>query len=88
MGSTTVKAVILNEKEELLFSSYERHFADILKTLTVVLKQAYEQFKDYKNIPTGFCKYVDKLNSSNNRTYKPVKIANEELTYIEQRKEV
>ncbi|MCU7201737.1 2-hydroxyacyl-CoA dehydratase [Turicibacter sanguinis] len=47
VGSTTVKAVILNEKEELLFSSYERHFADILKTLTVVLKQAYEQFKDY-----------------------------------------
>ena len=57
VGSTTVKAVILNEKEELLFSSYERHFADILKTLTVVLKQAYEQFKDY-NITVNICQHI------------------------------
>lgn len=48
VGSTTVKVVILNEKEELLFKSYERHFADILRTLRRVLKEAYEKFKETK----------------------------------------
>ena len=27
IGSTTVKVAVLNEKHELLFSDYERHFA-------------------------------------------------------------
>lgn len=45
-----------------------------------------ERFRDYKDVPTGFCKYVDKLNSTNNRTYKPVKFKKNELTYIEQKK--
>lgn len=27
IGSTTVKVAILNEKNELLFSDYERHYA-------------------------------------------------------------
>lgn len=31
---------------------------------------ADEQYRDYKGIPEGFCKYIDKRNSSNNRTYK------------------
>ena len=29
IGSTTVKVAILNEKNELLFSDYERHYANI-----------------------------------------------------------
>ncbi len=40
IGSTTVKVALLNEKDELLFSDYERHFANIRETLTALLKKA------------------------------------------------
>ena len=33
IGSTTVKIVILDENEKLLFADYERHFANIQETL-------------------------------------------------------
>lgn len=44
IGSTTVKVVILNHHQEMIFSSYERHFADILKTLKQILSKAYHQY--------------------------------------------
>ena len=34
IGSTTVKIAILDENHQLLFSDYERHFANIRETLT------------------------------------------------------
>ena len=34
IGSTTVKIAILGEKKEILFSDYERHFADIQAALS------------------------------------------------------
>lgn len=34
IGSTTVKIAVLDEKNELLFSDYERHFANIQETLS------------------------------------------------------
>ena len=37
IGSTTVKVAILNEKKELLFSDYERHYANIQETLSSLL---------------------------------------------------
>ena len=40
IGSTTVKVVVLDHQENLLFSDYQRHFADILKTLHQILEQA------------------------------------------------
>ena len=40
IGSTTVKVVVLDHQENLLFSDYQRHFADILKTLNKILEQA------------------------------------------------
>ena len=40
IGSTTVKVAILNEKQELLFSDYERHFANIQETLASLLEKA------------------------------------------------
>ncbi|MBP5184571.1 MAG: 2-hydroxyacyl-CoA dehydratase [Lachnospiraceae bacterium] len=42
IGSTTVKVAILDEKGTLLFSDYERHFANIQSTLASLLKKAYE----------------------------------------------
>ncbi len=42
IGSTTVKIVIINEAGELLFSDYERHFANIQETLAGLVKKAQD----------------------------------------------
>ncbi|HKL79757.1 MAG TPA: acyl-CoA dehydratase activase, partial [Mobilitalea sp.] len=42
IGSTTVKIVVMNEKNEILFSDYERHFANIQETLASLMKKAGE----------------------------------------------
>ncbi|MDF2907502.1 MAG: hypothetical protein K0R34_2823 [Herbinix sp.] len=42
IGSTTVKIVIINEVGELLFSDYERHFANIQETLAGLVKKAQD----------------------------------------------
>lgn len=42
IGSTTVKIVIINESGDLLFSDYERHFANIQETLAGLVKKAQE----------------------------------------------
>lgn len=43
IGSTTVKIAILNEEKEVLFSDYERHFANIQETLSDLLGRAIYQ---------------------------------------------
>ena len=40
IGSTTVKIAILNEQNNVLFSDYERHFANIQETLSDLLGRA------------------------------------------------
>ena len=40
IGSTTVKIAILNNEHEVLFSDYERHFANIQETLSDLLSRA------------------------------------------------
>ncbi len=40
IGSTTVKIAILDEENELVFSDYERHFANIQETLSDLLGRA------------------------------------------------
>ncbi len=47
IGSTTVKVVVLDYQENLLFSDYQRHFADILKTLNQILEQAKSVMKNH-----------------------------------------
>ena len=42
IGSTTVKIAVLNSDNELLFSDYERHFANIRETLSDLLHKAYQ----------------------------------------------
>ena len=42
IGSTTVKIAILDEEKKLLFSDYERHFANIQETLSSLLKKAHD----------------------------------------------
>ena len=43
IGSTTVKIAILDKAHKILFSDYERHYANIKETLAGLLKKAYEQ---------------------------------------------
>ncbi len=43
IGSTTVKIAILDTEGNLLFSDYERHFANIQETLAELLGKAYDQ---------------------------------------------
>ena len=42
IGSTTVKIALLDEKNNILFSDYERHFANIKETLASLVKKAQE----------------------------------------------
>ncbi len=43
IGSTTVKTAILDEDHNILFSDYERHYANIRETLSSLLNKAYIQ---------------------------------------------
>lgn len=43
VGSTTVKAVVMDERENILFSTYRRHFSDV-KSAAVAL---FESLEDY-----------------------------------------
>ncbi|MCC8168076.1 MAG: 2-hydroxyglutaryl-CoA dehydratase, partial [Clostridiales bacterium] len=51
IGSTTVKVAILSPDNELLFSDYERHFANIQETLTALLEKAHEKLGDLTLAP-------------------------------------
>ena len=46
IGSTTVKIAILDEGNNLLFSDYLRHYADIQGTLSTLLKEAQDMLGD------------------------------------------
>ena len=43
IGSTTVKVAILDSENKLLFSDYQRHFANIQETLAELLTKAYDK---------------------------------------------
>ena len=45
-GSTTVKAVLLDEKQNIIYKRYERHFSQIKETLYTILKDMEEILKD------------------------------------------
>lgn len=46
IGSTTVKIAVLDEHDTLLFSDYERHFANIRETLLALIQKASDQLGD------------------------------------------
>ncbi len=43
IGSTTVKVALMDSKKNLLFSDYERHYANIRETLKTLLEKAYKE---------------------------------------------
>ena len=46
IGSTTVKIVVTNSDNKLLFSDYERHYANIQETLASLMRKAEEELGD------------------------------------------
>ncbi len=51
IGSTTVKIVVLDHANQILFSEYQRHFADIQQTLSELLGHAIEKLGDITVYP-------------------------------------
>ncbi len=48
VGSTTVKAVVLNKNKKIISKSYERHFSDIRSTVVQVMERIYTEYGDIK----------------------------------------
>ena len=46
IGSTTVKIALLDADDNILFSDYERHFANIQETLESLIRKAYDKTGD------------------------------------------
>ena len=44
MGSTTIKCVVLDDAEKLVYSTYERHYSHILEKSEELLRRAAEQY--------------------------------------------
>lgn len=51
IGSTTVKVAILDAEHRLLFSDYQRHYANIRETLSSLLQDAYQKLGNLKLHP-------------------------------------
>ena len=51
IGSTTVKIAVLDDRGTLLFSDYERHFANIQETLALLLGRAEASLGDLTLAP-------------------------------------
>ncbi|MBL4931107.1 2-hydroxyacyl-CoA dehydratase [Clostridium sp. YIM B02565] len=43
VGSTTVKLVVLNASNKIVFSRYKRHFSDIKSTIIGLIRESYKQ---------------------------------------------
>nr|WP_212904432.1 2-hydroxyacyl-CoA dehydratase [Clostridium polyendosporum] len=48
VGSTTVKIVILDRKDNIIFSTYKRHFSDIKNTINEVVEEAVTHLANEK----------------------------------------
>src|SRR5574344_1145946 len=66
VGSTTVKVVVTNNKNKVLYSDYKRHFSDTKKTIKEMLNDIINKYKNkkYKISMTGsgaltLSKYLD-----------------------------
>ena len=46
IGSTTVKIVVLNKDNNIIYSEYKRHLSDIKSTIISIMNSCYEQLGD------------------------------------------
>lgn len=47
-GSTTVKMVVMNEENQIVYSKYKRHFSNVKKTIMAVLAEIKEEIHEEK----------------------------------------
>ncbi|MBQ4493946.1 MAG: 2-hydroxyglutaryl-CoA dehydratase, partial [Elusimicrobiaceae bacterium] len=47
VGSTTVKVVVINDKEEILFSTYQRHMSEVRQKIISILQEVQNKFPNY-----------------------------------------
>ena len=47
VGSTTVKTVVMDEKLEVLYSTYKRHFSDTKNTVCECLEELTKKFEEF-----------------------------------------
>ncbi|MBQ7668770.1 MAG: 2-hydroxyacyl-CoA dehydratase [Clostridia bacterium] len=50
IGSTTIKCVVLDDKDKIIYSSYERHFSEITKKLIEVMKKLQKEVVKEKEV--------------------------------------
>ena len=51
IGSTTVKLILLDQEDHILYSRYERHMSNVFETVVDLLKKMYEEVGDVKLRP-------------------------------------
>jgi predicted CoA-substrate-specific enzyme activase len=55
IGSTTIKAVVLDDEDKVIYQSYERHYSRISEKLSAVLKSLEEgPLKGMREVPLAF----------------------------------
>lgn len=47
VGSTTIKLVLLDSKDNIIYSKYERHYSNIKETTALLIKEAFNKYKNY-----------------------------------------
>ena len=46
IGSTTVKLVMLNHENQIIYSRYERHMSNIFEKLEELIRELYEEYPE------------------------------------------
>ncbi|WP_099190352.1 2-hydroxyacyl-CoA dehydratase [Tepidibacter mesophilus] len=47
IGSTTVKLILIDEYDNIIFKKYTRHYSDIKKTIKEIISNVLDKFKDF-----------------------------------------
>lgn len=48
IGSTTVKLILLNNKKDIIYKKYTRHYSDIKNAVKTIVNEVYEELGDVK----------------------------------------
>ena len=50
VGSTTLKCVVLNDRDEILYKNYERHYSQITQKAAAMLSEVRDQFPEQERV--------------------------------------
>ncbi|MCI5535488.1 MAG: hypothetical protein SOV50_10030, partial [Lentihominibacter sp.] len=48
VGSTTVKLILLDDNDKIVYSRYERHMSNVFETVVELIRKMYEEMGDMK----------------------------------------